>query len=1810
MNRKVNLFLLFVLSFCFLFINYKANAIEINTSNQIYVAGAQVRTTGNAGIRFVGTINALEKNEVSYYGIMLAYGEVEISNDFILNGVINDKNVLNAEVSVLTANNQFFITLYNIPESAYSQKITARAYYKDINGEIFYSDTVITRSLEYVVTAAYLDGDRSEFVTNVYQKIEENKHTHEYSDEWTYDDINHWHQCLCGEKSDLEEHKWNDGNIILEPTFTSTGLLRKECLDCGKIIDEEIEKLVSVYQITVNLDDDSYVVDVEADGKYTLTNPVKIGYNFIKWINENEEEFAPSGIISDSVNIYPVWEIDGTDTIEELEERANAGVDCINVTGDIYIDRTIYINNDIIIYSTNSAILYRDVNFGGELFVIGEKSNGYSNILKDGTVEVSFGSSEGDSEIVLDGNESNMIVDVVGTAIFIVNGATVNIYEGVTISNHKKIGNSRIKDWADYLGENDYAGGAAIINVSGILNIYGGYINNNSVNTNITEESNISSYGGAIFNNGAFNMYGGVISNGYANRGGAICTRKIINIYKGEISSNYAENKGGAIHTTESAVCELHIGSSDAEEDTVIIKDNVAKVQAGAISSYSVVPIVIYGGVTFDGNRANGSNGGAIVTSGPITAYNSKFINNEAYEGGGAIYQYYIGENTLAHNITFENCLFEGNVAGRGGAIIISSVDEELTKSSKLTLNNCNFKSNKSNIRVVETIDEETNEVTTSNLYGSGGALYITKKTSLTIDSSIFDNNYSDLNGGSIFVTNEATATIKNSEFTYNYAKNYAGSICCASAGVVNISYTDFEYNGYDDENVTQRGGSLYLDNSSVTTSNCNFISGKASYGSAVYVSGSSSYSDNSSYYNENSNDYGAIALYGEINLTKSTFNNNVGYINGAAIYGGTNSTMNIYQCIFNENYLKIEESNEEIKRHGGAIYGINSQMLIDGSSFNLNKFELPEDITNIKAYGGAVATASNSILTINDCSFNDNESMYGGAVSLYSVEGNTFTLKNTTFEGNKSTKYGGACYINNAVALINGIVATSNESNTGGALYFSDCNIVEIVGISNFELNTASNSGGAIAISSCEDFTINGSSFNKNSSSSYGGAIHSTNNKLLIIQSSFDENNATINGGALYVNGSNEDLYVNTKECSFTKNSALGNGGAVYVTTSGIYKDCMIDNGENGSTFTSNNAANGGAIGGYGAITLDKSMLTMNTANLGGAVWVTGSAAKLNISNTTFTSNNASENGGAIEVVNGASLTDNLSQYNLNIASNNGGAIHSDSGTINITGSIFTNNEANNYAGAISLDTCSAKLEECSFSENKAAVHGGAIHLTVTKLEIIDSEFIENTTSGNGGAIYANGCSDELYLHTQSSIFTSNSSTGNGGAVYVTGSGIYYDGLKEDQTKGSTFKYNDAKNGGAIGSYGVVTLNGTLLQENTATLGGAVWMKNAASVITASEVKFVKNESTTNGGGLSLDTSNGNLYNCIFESNIATDYGGAIHMIGSDLNIESSTFTTNSATKNGGAIYVTSPVNGLCTLECTFNGNTSSANGGAIYTTGTGIYTDGSADDSAKGSTFINNSAKYGGAIGVYGVVTLYGSILTENNATSTGGAIGIYGKAYLYDTSISLNEAATSGGAIAIYEKGELTIDDSIMNENKVATTGDYTYMGGAISVAKSSCAKINNVEFNGNNGGESGGAIGVYGANAIANISDSFFSENTAKNAGAIYIGGAGIVTIDSSEFNGNIASNLGAAIYITSGSASTLNLNSATIYNNNSDKNEIGGFVYINNAANIVNIYKENVIYKDFETKEDEVITDEIWSNLIINSKNGVVNELTN
>ena len=97
------------------------------------------------------------------------------------------------------------------------------------------------------------------------------KHKHDYSDEWSSDDDNHWHECECGDKTDKGSHSFEDGI----------------CSTCGLAVEEDKPTSGNNNSSESGSDDTIIIVPVikpDADGDAedgTISSPAEDSENNI-----------------------------------------------------------------------------------------------------------------------------------------------------------------------------------------------------------------------------------------------------------------------------------------------------------------------------------------------------------------------------------------------------------------------------------------------------------------------------------------------------------------------------------------------------------------------------------------------------------------------------------------------------------------------------------------------------------------------------------------------------------------------------------------------------------------------------------------------------------------------------------------------------------------------------------------------------------------------------------------------------------------------------------------------------------------------------------------------------------------------------------------------------------------------------------------------------------------------------------------------------------------------------------------------------------------------------------------------------------------------------------------------------------------------------------------------------------------------------------------------------------------------------------------------------------------------------------------
>lgn len=465
-------------------------------------------------------------------------------------------------------------------------------------------------------------------------------------------------------------------------------------------------------------------------------------------------------------------------TEQQLIQAFNTQDALIVVVEDITLNSTIRLSNgNYTLISVNNSSIIRGNSLVGNMFEIP-----FGSTLNLGLEDIEVG-------IIIDGNN---VADVKGSAIYLEDIGVLNIYDGTEIINNRLTQTNFM--YSEFDGEykrgNSNAGGAAVYNFEGVVNMYGGKISHNySTKT-----------GAAVYNRGRFNLYGGEISYNegtgsgagvynirtFMLDGGAIKYNKAIgSAYGGGIynaNNDYAVTfmlSGEISYNTASSGAAIYIGgSANVWIEGGLLQHNSTTSNGGAVLNRGSLYVT---GGTFKNNSAD--KGGAIATSrGNAEISNAQFIGNTAVSYGGAVWAYNgsydkLSSGAIADDINkinptifIKSSTFTQNTAVYGGAIAV------------------NYSVTKNATHVIDGIQVDIYDVTFDENIATtqGGALFVhhgtssRRATQVTIYEAIMTNNKAEgadeTRGGAIYICGKngnvlpAVVTIKGGRIEGNTA--------------------------------------------------------------------------------------------------------------------------------------------------------------------------------------------------------------------------------------------------------------------------------------------------------------------------------------------------------------------------------------------------------------------------------------------------------------------------------------------------------------------------------------------------------------------------------------------------------------------------------------------------------------------------------------------------------------------------------------------------------------------------------------------------------------------------------------------------------------------------------------------------------------------------------------------------------------------------------------------------------------------------------------------------------------------------------
>ncbi len=1469
--------------------------------------------------------------------------------------------------------------------------------------------------------------------------------------------------------------------------------------DDGMVIVTEGEELT---EGSSNADENSVTQDdtILADDTVLVENSIPTDETILQ-VNENSDETTvegennssgdggSNGTITDEEfdDEDESGESDATEiritSADELEIALSKGYDRIQLLCDFTLDRTFFVTKDTVIYATEAVNLVRDTSFGGDIFVVGpeEKPDDESE-----QITVTFGDETAeDCLITIDGNKSNMTVDVVGTVFFVRNLAQVEI-RGINVKNAKKVGNETALDDAYGLSYPERVGGAVVILSSGKLDIYSSEFTDNEVS--IYEKDNadaISGRGGAIYSFAELNVYDSTFKGNTATRGGALYNYRKTHLVNTVFEENTVSTVGGAVYVPASTSAFLYT------ENTQFNK-NSATEDGGAIYSYGTCD---FKNTSFTQNSTETSNGGAVYVNGQITDEKSLvmsdviFDNNTSAKAGGALY---IDEGAV---VSADSTTFTGNktLAGHGGAVYV--LGKEGTANTTLEVYNSTFTQNqssnnagavyfgKSAVAYMENVELNENESLATS-YG-GGAIYSTAST-IEINGATINDNYANANAGAIALYSDSILTLNNVTALRNSAASNGGFIYSSK------STTNIDNSNISAGSAKTCGATYFNSNSTANIKNTTFsenISEKT--GGAIMVKDESTAimekitataniatTSGGFVYNEGS----VVEVY-DSEIRKNTANT------GGAIYFTTVAATDTESAVlasgglYNTKFIENEATSNSGALH---IYTGGGEVIISGCEFESNKSG---------ANGGVAYISNKSIVKMYNNTARNNSAVKGGF--LYeTTTGTTVTIKDITVSKNSATDGGSFIWGNSTGAVLYIDKLTYTDLDATGELdddywaeaIFNKLTVYDVAvpdyGEDEGDVSVSvARAGNAAELESAINQGFDEVLITK--SFEIDRTFYITKDMNIYSESAVTLLRAPAFGGDMFVLGpveKSEDKTAEPVTITFGSDEAK-------ITIDGNKDNVSVDN--LGTVFFVRNLAkveirglkvtNAKKVG--NEIALDEAYALSYASQVGGAVAILASG-ELNVYNSEFTNNEVS----VYEKDNDESI------------SGRGAVIYS-FGELNVYNSSFTNNHATK-AGAI-YNYRETHLTDTTFEGNTASTLGGAIYIpssTVASVYTNNVSFKGNSAA-SGGAIYAAGPID----FTDTSFVENEATSSNGGAIYLTGKKTSKKSLEAENV---TFTNNTAaKAGGAI--Y-IVTADGTDSDGNAIEIGAETLLTNA--IFTGNKANAGHGGAVWASGGDETDIKTLELYDVTFDENQTSSRGGAIYFGSNAVSyMENVIFTKNKALADEGTAY----------------------GGGAVYGTGATIE--------INGAKFIENTSDYmGGAIEIHSssVVTLNDITAERNVATQKDGGF-MYAKDVelkIYNSYINGNSAALQGGAISIREGTTAEIYKTKFVENKA--TADN---GGALFIyTNGGNVTLNGILFKDNVSAKYGGAIYISGK-SVAYMYNIEATGNSAANGGFMYETTTGTtVNLNGLTVKGNTATTGGPIIWGNTTNA-TLNIN---------------------------------------------------------------------
>ena len=380
-------------------------------------------------------------------------------------------------------------------------------------------------------------------------------------------------------------------------------------------------------------------------------------------------------------------------------------------------------------------------------------------------------------------------------------------------------------------------------------------------------------------------------------------------------------------------------------------------------------------------------------------------------------------------------------------------------------------------------------------------------------------------------------------------------------------------------------------------------------------------------------------------------------------------------------------------------------------------------------------------------------------------------------------------------------------------------------------------------------------------------------------------------------------------------------------------------------------------------------------------------------------------------------------------------------------------------------------RVEHCLFSQNRADVAGGAIYLTGSTLLMDSCRFDGNASRLEGGGLFLN---NSINTRVANSRFFKNSSiSGSGGGAYIRGT--------------------------------TPLLTHCEFDSNFARVnGGGLAFKNCFGTLDSSIVS--DNQGRGHGGGIAIETSSPEIYDCTIDHNWTQDFdGGGVYIWESSPHMVRCKVLFNISADDGGGIHSYRETSNGVFEQCEVRGNVCAGEGAGIWVTldGAPTFTDCVVKENTAGlyggAVYLRNNAK----------PTFTNCDFDSNTSLGNGGGLSIrQSQPVLTNCRIRWNEATEDGGGAHLWEAADAVFNGCLFSDNHSILNGggvssnqstlsatnclfvsnETDSVGGGIAASNSSNLKLRHCTISGN----INGALRI--ESTVADVENSILSTTT--------------------------------------------------------------------------------------------------------------------